>query len=240
MKAKHYSLIALALIFSANAWSQMTFIPRGGFNYSTITEKDDNNTYNDNKKFLAGYHIGALANFELTDVISFRAGVLATGRGVKTDSETTDTYDFGGTTTTITTSYKSTTSLTYIEVPIAINFGFDMGDSRLNVGFGPYVSYGIAGKTKWESKTSTTVGSTTNSTENSGNDNIKWGSDQNNDDLKPLDFGVYPTLGMDFGRIEIELSYRMGLSNISPYDQNGYRANNKVMMFSLGYIIGDI
>jgi len=64
------------------------------------------------------------------------------------------------------------------------------------------------------------------------------GKDQN-DDLKPFDFGLYPAAGIRFGNFEVGVSYKMGLANIAVYTEDGYTIKNNVIGVNFRFWFGD-
>jgi len=70
-------------------------------------------------------------------------------------------------------------------------------------------------------------------------EDINWGSDEDEDDLKRFDFGLSLGAGVELDAFQIGLSYGMGLANISPYTGNGMKTNNRVLAITGSYRIGE-
>ena len=66
-------------------------------------------------------------------------------------------------------------------------------------------------------------------------EDIKWGSDEDEDDLKRLEMGATFGAGLEFGSFLIGANYDLGLSNISSYQDGGATSKNRVIRFSVGY-----
>jgi len=64
-----------------------------------------------------------------------------------------------------------------------------------------------------------------------------WGSGEY-DFLKRLDFGLTGGAGIEINFIQIDLSYGLGLANISSYTNDGDKINNRVLGIFLGYKFG--
>ncbi len=111
-----------------------------------------------------------------------------------------------------------TVNLNYLEVPLLGKATFDLGDLMIYGQLGPYVGFGLTGKFKSDDE----------------EDDIEWGSDDD-DDFKRLDFGLNIGAGVQVSNITIGASYGLGLANISPHDEGGYRVNNRVIGISVGY-----
>ncbi len=109
-------------------------------------------------------------------------------------------------------------NLYYLEVPLLGKATYDLGDVMLYGQLGPYVGFGLAGKFKSDDE----------------EEDIDWGSDDD-DDLKRLDFGLNIGAGVQVSNITIGASYGLGLMNISPHDEGGFKTNNRVIGVSVGY-----
>ncbi|MBN2758067.1 MAG: PorT family protein [Bacteroidales bacterium] len=169
-----------------------------------------------------GFHVGVTAEFPISDALSFNTGVLLSTKGVKMEA----TEDYMG----VTLTSEGTYNLMYLDIPLNVKFTKDMGGAKLFGTFGPYV--GLALKGTYDMSVS--IGGDSES--ESGDLNI--GSDEEDDDFKMLDFGLMVGAGVEFGPISVGASYQLGLANISPYSENGYKINNKVIGISVGYKFG--
>jgi hypothetical protein len=121
-------------------------------------------------------------------------------------------------------------NLYYIDVPINLKLGYDLGPAKVFGLVGPYVGVGVSGKVKSKAEY---AGETEEETED-----ICWGDDPENDDLKRLDYGVTFGAGAQISALEISLSYGLGLANIDSYTDEGNITRNKVISISLAYKIG--
>jgi opacity protein-like surface antigen len=195
---------------------------KGGLNFSNILLKDDDDTYSNDFKMKPGFHVGATAEFPLTKMISFETGLLLSTKGYKTSEEETymgETY-----------KYEEKINLFYLDIPLTAKASFDLGGVKIYGVFGPYLGMGLSGKYKYEE----TYDGETDSEE----EDIEWGSDEDNDDLKRLDFGLTLGAGVEIKSIQIGLTYDLGLANISTDNDNGYKGNNRVLGISVGYKFG--
>jgi hypothetical protein len=184
--------------------------------------KDDEDTYSDDFKMNPGFHIGATAEFPLAGMISFETGLLLSTKGFKIGEE--ETF-FGE---TIKTEMKM--NLLYLDVPLTAKAKFDLGGAKIYGVFGPYAGMGLTGKIKVEA---TFDGETVTEEED-----IQWGSDEDESDLKRLDFGLIMGAGVEINSIQIGLTYGLGLANISPVTDGGSIINNRVLGLSVGYKFG--
>lgn len=220
------NLIKLLIVFVVSTTATESFAQifrlKAGLNLSNILEKDDDGTYSDDYKMNPGFHLGATAEFPVTEIFSFETGLLLSTKGYKVSEEETymgETY-----------TYKVKANLLYADIPLTAKASFDIGGAKIYGIFGPYLGLGLSGKYKSEE---TSMGETETNTED-----IKWGSDEQEDDLKGLDFGLTVGAGVEVNAIQIGLSYGLGLANISHYTEGGYKMNNRVLGISVGYRLG--
>ena len=71
-------------------------------------------------------------------------------------------------------------------------------------------------------------------------EDIEWGSDENDDHLKRLDLGLIIGAGVVVHSIEIGLSYSLGLANISASTDEGGKIHNRVFSITAGYKLGEL
>lgn len=199
------------LSVSSSTFAQVLGV-KAGLNLSNMLVKDDNNTYSDDHKMKPGFHLGVTAEVPFEEMFSFETGLLFTQKGYKYESS------FMGTT------YEGTLNLNYIEIPLNGKITYDMGSAKIYGLLGPYVGFGLSGKYKNDDDDS----------------KVEWGSDEDEDDLKRLDFGLNVGAGVEIDALTIGISYGLGLANISPYSDGGYKANNRVIGISVGYKLTDI
>jgi outer membrane protein W len=203
-------VVVVVLSMATESFAQ-TFGIRAGFNLSNMVAKDDNNTYSDDYKMKSGFQIGATAEFPITDIFLFETGLILTTKGFKI-SESSDGMDYDG-----------KLNLMYFEIPITGKAVYEVGDMQIYGIFGPYIGFGLSGKSKYESNG--------NSTEES----IDWGSNADEDDLKRFDFGLIVGAGVEIQSIQAGISYGFGLTNISPESDGGYKDLNRVLAITVGY-----
>jgi len=216
-------LVALVLVVTmTNESSAQSFGLKGGLNLSNMLDKDDDDTYSDDYKMKPGFHIGATAEFPFSDMFSFETGLLLSTKGFKiSDEETFDGDIF---------KYEGKTNLIYLDIPLTAKASFDLGGAKLYGLFGPYVGIGLSGKSKFEF--------TFNGETEKEEVDIKWGSDEEKSNLKRLDFGLTMGAGVEMSSIQIGLTYNLGLANLSPNTENGYKISNRVIGISVGYKFG--
>ena len=214
-------IVVIGFTMTTESYAQ-TFGVKAGLNLSNMLVEDDDDTYSDDFKVNPGFHVGATAEFPITELFSFETGLLLSTKGVKASEEET----FMGETV----KYESKLNLIYLDIPLTAKASFDLGGARIYGVFGPYIGMGLSGKSKFEI---TAMGETETEEED-----IKLGSDEDEDDVKRLDFGLTMGAGVEISSIQIGLSYGLGLANISPYTDGGSKISNRVLGISVGYKFG--
>jgi hypothetical protein len=109
--------------------------------------------------------------------------------------------------------------LSYIDIPLTAKIAFKLAGIKAYGAFGPYVGYGIGGQIYIDG-----LGT-----------KVKWGSNGESDNLKPLDYGLNIGAGIEINALQIGLSYGYGLANINPTSDNGAKASNRALGISVGY-----
>ena len=192
---------------------------RAGLNLSNILSKNDDDIYSDNFKMNPGFHIGAVVEFPITEIFSFETGLLLSTKGYKNNE--------GATILTETIEYKSRLNLLYVDIPITSKIFFNLGDAKIYCTLGPYFGVGLIGRYNIEV---TIMGET-----EINDKDIQWGSDEENDDMKRLDFGLTAGAGVEINTIQVGLFYGLGLANISTNTDRGSIANNRILGISVGF-----
>lgn len=214
-------IVATVMTFATHSFAQ-TFGVKAGLNLSNQLEKDDDDTYSDDYKANLNIHIGVTVEIPLSDVFAFETGLLLSSKGYRISEEVTDGGD--------TYKYEGKTNLAYLEVPLTGKLYFDLGGTRIYGAFGPYIGLGIGGKHKYEV---TYLGE--KETEEA---DIKWGSDEEEDEFRALDYGLNIGAGLEISAIQVGVTYGLGLANISSYTEDGSTTKNRVIALSVAYRFG--
>ncbi|MDY0099156.1 MAG: porin family protein [Bacteroidales bacterium] len=119
-------------------------------------------------------------------------------------------------------SYDMKLNLFYLDIPLTAKARYDAGFGNIYGLIGPYLGIGLTGKSVYEDE----------------DEPVDWGSDSDDDDLKRLDFGLTVGAGVEINSIVVGLSYGLGLANISPDTDGGFKINNRVLGLSVGYWFG--
>lgn len=193
------------------------FAIKGGLNLANMLEKDDDDTYSNDYTMNPGFHLGFTAELPLNSFLSFEPGLVFTTKGMKYEDEVMEL------------DILAKANLYYLDIPLAVKASHDLGGGiRMYGAVGPYVGLGLSGKVK------ATV--EYQGEEETDEEDIEWGSDEDEDDLKRLDMGLTFGAGVEINSVLIGISYDLGLSNISAYQDYGTTSKNRVLKFSVGYI----
>lgn len=211
-------ILMMLVVCSTSSFTQ-TLSVKAGLNLSNFFVKDDHETYSEDYKWRSGIHVGAIAEIPIRNMLSFETGLLLSTKGHREMVEDT----FLGETIKL----KVSTRLYYLDIPINAKVSIPAGKLKFYGSIGPYFGFGIYGKTKTEF---TFQGNTEKEDED-----ISWGSDEEDDHLRRLDLGLTVTAGIELKFIQIGLSYNLGLANISSFREEGATIKNKVIGISLAY-----
>lgn len=224
MKNKIIYFVFMFVLSASFAFSQSSDVNRtsfailGGVNMQNFTGKNftGGNLENDIK---LGYHIGVNAQIPIAPEIYFQPGLLFSTKGAKNTNE----------------GINSTYSLSYIEVPLNVVYKAGLGNGFVMLGFGPYLGYGIKGRTSIQGGDAGDVES----------DVVFKNVVDVNDPLastyfRPFDAGGNVFAGYEMSNgVFLQLNTQFGLLKINPDDQrfpNGeLSTRNTGFSFSLGY-----
>ncbi len=225
---KNYTEILIFLLISllsikANA---QTFGFKAGLNLSNMLDKDDDETYSDDYKMNPGFHIAGTVDIPIhhhfSTVLSFESGLLFTTRGFRIEEVQNFIVNEMG------LSMKIKVNLYYIDIPLTVKASLPLSEGLKIFGaVGPYVGIGLSGK----------VIATVEyqGDEETDEEAVKWGSDEDSDDLKRLDYGLTFGGGVEINALMLGISYDLGLANIATYQEDGNTTKNRVLKFSVGY-----
>jgi len=208
--------ILLLCIAQANLFAQ-NFGIKAGVNFSNAKITMGNTIMSEDFLWNTGFHIGPIVDFPVSKSFSVETGAIFNTKGYHTNSQTS----FLG----ISLGAKSKTSLTYIDIPITAKLSYPVGNLTVFLNAGPYLGIGISGKTTVEANVSTISGS--------DEYEVVWGNDDDSD-LKRIDYGLSLGAGVRFNSIEIGASYGLGLANLATSEDA--KMNHQVIGISLGYM----
>ena len=211
MKKSTYLLMLVLCIFFVSQINAQSFIIKGGFNLSKLYYADEDGTYSDEFDMKPGFHVGGAIEIPLNTNFMFEPGIMLITKGVKMEEDEISTK----------------ANLNYIDIPLLLKASSNSKNGASVFGaLGPYIGLGLNGKITME------YGG------DKETEDVKFGNDEDNDDLKRLDMGVSIGGGVEFESFLIGVSYDYGLMNISPYKEYDTKNKNRVLKFTLGYRFG--
>lgn len=207
MKKIFIAATALFAFGFAQAQENIRFGIKGGFNLYTLTGDDS-----DDAKSLAGFNLGAFAEFRITEKFSIQPEVQYSAQGAKAEGS----FSAEG----ISVDAEGKFKLGYINVPVMAKF-YVTNDVTIEAG--PYVGFLTSAKLKVEG------------TYSDGGSTIEVSDTQDAKELfKSTDFGLNIGLGYNFtDNIFANARYAFGLSNIA--DDNDADLKNAGLQIAVGY-----
>lgn len=224
------SLVVLMVLIGTQLNAQVKFGLKAGLNANNISTdlapESDDELYT-LTKMLFSYHFGATVEIGFSDALSLQSGLMYTTKGweVDLDEILKDEIDAG---VEVDGYYRFMFS--YLEVPVHI--AYKLGNIQLYAG--PYVSYMLSGKEKYDLSMEEDGESYTESNEVKyvpvfGE--VKEGDlDSEDRSVYGLDYGLNAGVGYRFGQILISAGYSYSMSNIIPAYENDseMRDNNRI------------
>ncbi len=187
--------------------NRTTFGLRGGVNFQNINGKDALDNDLDNG-ITTGINLGVNAEIPVGTGSYFQPGILYTMKGA--EQKNTD----------------NKTKLSYIEIPLNFVYKPVLGTGNMLLGFGPYVAFGVGGKTKF----------------NDVKSDIDFVSDYEPNNSAPqfkrFDAGGNLLAGYEFiNKLSFQLNAQLGLVNINPEisSSDKTKLRNTGFGVSLGY-----
>lgn len=222
MKSLHKKLIlmSISLFIGLGAFAQIGIGIKGGLNLSNLKfEPRDQTSGTPDANSLQSFQAGIIVDFPIIgNVLSFQPGLMLTGKGSK--------VKYSGTLG----SFTQKINPYYVEVPANIIIKAPIGgDTRFYIGAGPYVAFGVGGKSS--SDASTGIGSFYT------DHKLKFGNGSG-DDLKKMDVGGNILAGLEFGNFMVGAQYGLSLSNNAPNGNNDAPKilKNKVFSITAGFL----
>ena len=206
----HISQYSLAQVFGIRAGLTMANM---GMEYNGVSMSED-------FKMKPGFLLGPTVEFPISPIFAVETGLLVASKGFKVDEK--ESYQGQ------TMEMKSKLNLLYIDVPIALKGKINVDDkTNLFLSAGPYLGFGLTGKLKSEYSY--------NGETESDEEDIKFGSDEEEDDLQRLDYGLIFGAGVESGHFQFSLNYGLGLADISNVADDDSKIKNKVVSVSVAY-----
>ena len=233
-------LLVITLLLAINMIAQekpVSFGIKAGMNLSNFW--GDELTGHE-KKARVGYQVGVTVDLNMMSGLFLRSGLELSTKGAK-EKASVQFYDIAKELYTLNVEEKS--NLMYLQLPIHIGYKVEVTPgTKISFFVGPYVAYGIGGKTKIGGDIKSqgiTVGldSYMDYLIELGllDSNASTGKHDSFSDMayKRFDAGIGGGVGGEFGNIVVNLGYDLGLANMSR--ESGYKVKNQNAYLTLGY-----
>ncbi|MFO8066662.1 MAG: porin family protein [Bacteroidales bacterium] len=213
---KHILLFTAFVFFCScfNNLSSQSYRINMGLNSSNMLIKNSQKSFSDNINFNAGLR----TEFPLlNDYLSFEAGFLISTKGYKTKYK--ESIDIN-----LYVDRTNKTDLYYLDMPLTLKLSYNYENIKIFGKAGPYMSLGLFKKNKLTVEDYFLSETHTNW--------LGWDADADYN-LKRFDFGLSTGIGIEINPIILELSYNIGLANISASASN--EIYNRNFAVSVGY-----
>jgi len=205
--SKVYIFLLLSFV-SLQTFAQK-FGVQAGVNLSTMSWKDDDDTYSEDLERNIGFNAGVTMEMGFGNLMAVEIAALLDSKGFKI-SEGDDFIK---------------ANLLYADIPVLVKVGPSFGPVKIFGAVGPYVGIGLTGKVVMEFEG------------DKEKEDVQWGNGEE-DDSKRLDYGAKFGVGAEFSGLNVGFYYSLGLANSSSDNENGYREQHRGISFSVGYRFG--
>lgn len=216
-------LLAIVSISSFTAISQMRPGIEVGANYSNITYSDNNGSETSPQ---LGMHVRGIVEFVMSDLISIETGLGYSGKGNRGTFESN--FSFLGSSFSL--KNESSIRLNYLNVPVLVKAGINLGEGRLYLGVGPDFYYAASGKVK--SETTTTINGV------SEVENDESSIDFKEDNISRFDLGAKAVLGYEKNGIFVQAGFEKGFINLNTDSQVDQTMLNQNFLLTIGFKLG--
>ena len=183
----------LSILCISASFAQTRFGVTAGLNSSKLSVSGEENESMD---FKAGLKAGLVADIGISEKFSIIPELLFSQRGGKNGTEEMENDKLE----------TASLILNYMQLPVNVAYKFDVGyGSKFLIFAGPYLGYGISGKTKVEASHEGKKESQTY--------DLKFGSGDG--ETKPIDFGINAGIGYQYEKVFFKVQYNHGLSNLN-------------------------
>ncbi|MCK5337257.1 MAG: PorT family protein, partial [Bacteroidales bacterium] len=141
---KRLLLIAIiACFFSSTAFTQISFGPKVGVNFSKYGYSYKESYNEPEVTFRFGQSVGAVLNLQITSFLAFQPSANISIKGV---AHNVNSWDSGQ---AVYTGYDRV-RITYFETPLNLALGIRLGQGQIQVFAGPYLAVAIIGVERWD------------------------------------------------------------------------------------------
>lgn len=216
-------LLAVISFSSFSSFSQMRPGIEVGANYSNIIYSDNNGGETSS---LLGLHARGIVEFVMSDLISIETGLGYSAKGNQGTFESSfslfgSSYNFKN---------ESRIRLNYLNVPILVKAGINLGEGRMYLGVGPDVYFAASGNVKSES--TTTINGVSEVEKDNSNIDFK------EDNISRFDLGAKGVIGYEKNGIFVQAGFEKGFINLNTDPQVDQTMLNQNFLLTIGFKLG--
>jgi len=228
MNKKFFSVLFVVVLTASYVQAQFTFGARAGLNLMNVSVKYDREKYETfNPKYKLGFQVGIAG--EYGDNFAIQPGILFAMQGYKLELKEFIMGDMLG------WEEMVSVNVNYLQIPVNVQYKFDLGGSALLLQAGPYFGFAISGKKKTELFLNGNIASETKT-------DLIFGSEVGQ--LNRFDLGLSLGVALQLDNIQVGLGYKIGLSDMdnndksSTYDLGGTSMYNRGLSITATYFWG--
>ena len=207
---------------------------RAGLNLSSASisilgaNTDDFYT-DDGLKSKVGFNVGLNVEYSIFKSLSIKSGIYLTSKGAKYENEDTESETSYYELTNV-EKQEGTANEYYIQIPILASYKYYIKDNlNLEFNFGPYLAYGIAGKSHGTVYRNG-IDVTSQYYEKPGEDTFGKGG------LKRFDSGLIIGVGITHNKYYAGVQYDLGMTNLVPSRYSSVcSGKNRNFSVNIGY-----
>ena len=186
---------------------------------------------------------------QFNDFLALQPALIFTKKGASEDFEkikdnNPEIYSLSG---------YSRVKVGYIEIPINVAAGFDLGPGQIQVFAGPYIAFALCGRQRVD-YTYQMMNSEHGFEKNTYFFKFKnkvldsdWDEYEDDDDFfgfqKLIDMGLNFGIGYKAYNMLFNIGYSLGLTNLEPkqsnLDEKDYKYSNRVIFINIAYLFGE-
>lgn len=223
--------LAVGVTCAAGAQDKIAFGLRAGVNLNSLNYSGDADSEYNDLKSRAGFHVGAVMDWNVAGNFYIQPGVYFTTRGAKGEWSYSEA-DYSQ-------QMTAKLNMSYLQIPVLASYRFPVSDAvKIDVNVGPYIAIGLGGKVKAE-MTETFL----DEVETMSEKYDIFGKSSDNEargDFKRFDAGLRFGAGVNIHRFYVGVSYDLGLTNLAytgdnyQWDKNE-KLRNGSFQVSVGY-----
>lgn len=226
MPTKTVASLLVFLSILSHCFAQVKWDVQAGLNFATVLAKDRDGS-KVNTSSVPGIYLSLGIGIPLSKRFSIEPSLVYAKRGAK--ARETSMFGWGK---------DFDARVSYVELPVSLQYSPEIGPGRLLIAAGPYLAYGTAGK--WTTSAPVLIGDIM--IDNKGD--VKFQSDASYGAYgtyvygRPWDYGARVSLGYAlFERYTLSFALQEGIANLQPRWAD-YQPEGSLRNRSIGLILG--